>query len=71
MGSYSRGTFKVECTTPTGKEFESIYRVEHEHRLLFLPMASTNSKWINEAVSESLMRMFNDNDFLEFLESAD
>lgn len=70
VGSYSRGTFQVECKTPSGQTFKNIYRVEDERRLLFISLASSNEKWINEAVSEALMRMFNDNDFLDFLENA-
>jgi uncharacterized lipoprotein YajG len=70
LGSFSRGSFEVTCTVPSGKQFKNTYRVEHEHRTVFGTFASKNSEWINQAVSDALMRMFDDHDFLTFLENG-
>ena len=70
MGIFTRGTFKLTCMTPSGKRFENLYRVEHEHRTLFFPFAVTNRRWINEAVSDALMRIFEDKSFMAFLKDG-
>jgi len=69
MGSFSRGSFEVSCILPSGSRFKNLYRVENERRLFAAPFAKSNEKWINEAVSEALMRMFDDESFMEFLVS--
>ena len=70
VGSLTTSTFRVTCTTPSGKSFENIYRVEHENRYLFLPIASDNERKINKVLSEALMRIFQDNSFREFLKES-
>ena len=66
-GAHSRATFKLECITKSGKRFNNIYRIDYEHRFIFLPFKSTNRKWINEAVSDSIMALFTDDSLISFL----
>jgi uncharacterized lipoprotein YajG len=70
LGTFVRASFELECTLPSGKSFTNIYRVEYEFRHSFVSTAAKNRTLINRAISDALMRIFKDNDFLRFLETG-
>ena len=71
MGFWTGGIFltsliKVIATTDNG-EYDNIYRYEDENRVLFVPFASENEKWLNEMASGVVEQIFNDRALLNHL----
>ena len=50
-----------------GKEYENIYRVDNEKRVFFVPGASKNEQIINQAISDGLQKLFQDQELITFL----
>lgn len=48
-------------------EMEKMYRYEKEERIIIVPTAGTNEKWINEALSTTLNKLLTDSELLAFL----
>ena len=48
-------------------EMEKMYRYEKEERVVIVPTAETNEKWLNEALTETLNQLINDPELLNFL----
>lgn len=47
--------------------YEKMYRSEEEQRVVFVPGDKENEKWINQALSEVLNQMFEDQALIQFL----
>jgi hypothetical protein len=50
-----------------GKTYEKMYRTEKEERVVIVPTADTNEKWINEALSDVLKQLLYDDGLTIFL----
>ena len=66
----SNSKYRVVCTLPSGKKFENIYVVENIHHFWAGAGRGKMTQWINLAVSDGIMRMFNDTSFIAFLKSG-
>ena len=66
-GNIGKATIKVVATNSDGKTFEKNYRGQKEVRTVFVGSQETNAKVINEAFSEAIQRMFEDEELLKFL----
>ena len=71
MGFWTGGVFltsliKVIATTDNG-EYDNIYRYEDENRIVFIPFASENEKWLNEMANGVVEQIFNDRALLNHL----
>lgn len=53
--------------TKAGKSYEKMYRSEKTERVVVVPTAETNEKWINGALSEVLTQLLEDNGLMMFL----
>lgn len=53
--------------TKDGKTYEKMYRVDREERVVVVPTAETNEKWINDALSEVLTQLLDDAGLTRFL----
>lgn len=53
--------------TKGGKTYEKMYRTDKEERVMVVPTAETNEKWINGALSEVLTQLLDDNGLVMFL----
>ena len=65
-GIYLTALIKVIATTDNG-EYDNIYRYEDENRILFVPFASENEKWLNEMANGVVEKIFNDRALLDHL----
>jgi uncharacterized lipoprotein YajG len=65
-GVHIRSAFKAVATR-NGKNYEKIYRTDKEERVVVVPSAETNEKWINEALGTVLTQLLNDNGLITFL----
>jgi len=61
-----RGALKAVAGR-NGKVYEKMYRTDKEERVLVVPTADTNEKWINDALSEILGQLFDDKGLMLFL----
>lgn len=61
-----KGALKV-IATKNGKTYEKMYRTDKEERVMVVPTADTNEKWINGALSEVLTQLLEDNGLTMFL----
>jgi uncharacterized lipoprotein YajG len=50
-----------------GKNYERLYRKDREERVQLAPTASTNEKWINDALSQALQELIDDTALIETL----
>lgn len=65
-GVHVKGALKG-LVTKNGKTYEKMYRSEKEERVMVVPTAETNEKWINNALSAVLQEMADDSGLLMFL----
>lgn len=65
-GVHTKSAMKVICSKGA-EEFEEIYRVENEKRVVFVPGADKNTQMINEMLSEILNKVLNDEKLIDFL----
>lgn len=65
-GVHIKGALKVQATN-AGKSYEKFYRSEKEERVVVVPTAETNEKWINDALSDLLTQLLEDNALIQFL----
>ncbi len=65
-GVHTKSTMKVICNKGA-EEFEEIYRVENEKRVVFVPGADKNAQMMNEMLSEILNKVLNDEKLIDFL----
>jgi uncharacterized lipoprotein YajG len=63
-----RGALKAFATNGS-RNFEKMYRSEKEETVAVVPTAETNERWINEALSDMLNQLLNDNTLIALLES--
>jgi uncharacterized lipoprotein YajG len=65
-GVHIKGALKAIAVN-SGKTYEKIYRTDQEERVVVVPTAETNEKWINEALSEVLRQLLDDHGLIAFL----
>lgn len=65
-GIYLTALIKVIATTDNG-EYDNIYRYEDENRIVFIPFASENEKWLNEMANGLVEQIFKDRALLNHL----
>lgn len=65
-GIHMKSTLKA-VAKKDGKEYENIYRVDNEKRVFFVPGSSKNEQIINQAISEVLQKLFQDQELISFL----
>ncbi len=61
-----KGALKA-VASKNGKTYEKMYRTDKEERVVVVPTAETNEKWINGALSEVLRQLLDDNGLTMFL----
>ncbi len=61
-----KGALKA-VASKNGKSYEKMYRTDKEERVVVVPTAQTNEKWINDALSEVLKQLLDDNGLTLFL----
>lgn len=65
-GVHTKATLKAVATN-AGKEYENLYRVDNEERVVFVPTAEKNEELLNAALSDVLRQLFQDQHLLAFL----
>lgn len=65
-GIHLTALIKVIATTDNG-EYDNIYRYEDENRIVFIPFASENEKWLNEMANGLVEQIFKDRALLNHL----
>jgi uncharacterized lipoprotein YajG len=50
-----------------GKSYDRLYRRDREERVQIAPTAETNEKWINDALSQTIQEMLDDNALISTL----
>lgn len=68
------GGIQIEATLEaraekSGKSFEQMYRVKNEQRVVVVPTADKNAKWINTALGDVITKLVTDQNLLIFLGS--
>jgi uncharacterized lipoprotein YajG len=58
-GVHIKGALKA-VASKNGKTYEKMYRTETEKRVVIVPTADTNEKWINEALGDMLKQLLDD-----------
>ena len=61
-----KGALKAVATR-NGQTYEKMYRTDKEERVVVVPTAETNEKWINDALSEVLRQLLDDSGLVMFL----
>lgn len=66
------GGIQVEATLEakaqkSGKNFEQMYRVKNEQRVVVVPTADKNAEWINAALGDAITKLVTDPKLLAFL----
>jgi len=59
-GVQIKGALKANAVNGA-KTYEKMYRSETEERVIMVPTPATNERWINDALSEVLNQLLNDN----------
>lgn len=65
-GVHIKGAFKGRAKNLVS-EMEKMYRYEKEERIMIIPTAETNEKWINEALTATLNKLLGDAELMQFL----
>ena len=65
-GVQVQGTLKA-VARKDGRDFEKLYRSNKEERVGIVPTAETNEQWINEALSDVLQQLLDDQNLINFL----
>ena len=60
---------KAIATLPSGKNYEKSYRAHKDVRTIWASSQETNARVVNEALTEVINKMFEDQKLLEFLAS--
>ncbi len=68
-GVHVNGAIKVICKNREN-EFERMYRIENEERVVIVPGAKANERMITEGMSNLLEKLLSDNELINFLASA-
>lgn len=68
------GGIQIEATLEAkaekaGKNFEQMYRVKNEQRVVVVPTADKNAEWINAALGDVITKLVTDQKLLTFLAS--
>jgi len=66
VGVYTKAAFKAEATNK-GETYKNFYRVENQKRAGLPPSAETNDRLINQAVSQVVQKLFDDQELITFL----
>ncbi len=66
-GNIGKSTIKIIANNSSGKTYEKSYRGQKEIRTVFVGSQETNSKVVNEALSEALNKVFEDKELWEFI----
>ncbi len=66
VGVHTRTALKAEATNK-GETYKNFYRVENDQRAGLPPSAKTNDRLINQAVSQVLQKLFDDQELITFL----
>jgi uncharacterized lipoprotein YajG len=66
-GNIGTAVVKIIATDPSGKTYERTYRSEKEIRTAFVGSQETNAKVVNEALSDTIKKVFEDKELLQFL----
>lgn len=65
-GVHIKGALKA-IASKDGRSYEKMYRSEKEERIVVVPTAATNERWINDALSDVLTQLLEDNGLMMFL----
>jgi uncharacterized lipoprotein YajG len=65
-GIHTKVTLKAVADV-NGQTYENLYRVENEKRVMFVPTASANEKYLNQVVSDILTKLFQDQELITTL----
>ncbi len=65
-GIHTKAALKA-IANANGKIYEKIYRVDNEKRVVVVPTASANEKYLNQLVSEILNKLFQDQELIATL----
>ena len=65
-GVHIKGALKA-VASKDGKSYEKMYRSEKEERIVVVPTAEKNEKWINDALSDVLTQLLDDKGLVMFL----
>ncbi len=68
-GVHVNGALKVICKN-RDSEFERMYRIENEDRVVLVPGAKTNEQMLSDGMSNLLEKLLSDNELINFLASA-
>ena len=68
-GNIGTAAVKAIVTLPSGKGYEKSYRSQKDVRTLWASRQETNARVINEALTEVINKMFEDQNLLEILAS--
>lgn len=66
-GNIGTAVVKIIATDSSGKTYEKTYRGQSEVRTCFVGSQETNSKVVNDALTEALNKVFEDKELLSFL----
>ncbi|MDD4899783.1 MAG: YajG family lipoprotein [Candidatus Omnitrophica bacterium] len=66
-GNIGTSVVKITATQPSGKNYEKTYRSQKEIRTAFVGSQETNAKVINGALANTLDKVFEDRELLDFL----
>lgn len=65
-GIHTTAAFKANVKNK-GEQYEQMYRIENEKRVVFIPFENENEGYINGTVSEALQKLHHDNKLMAFL----
>lgn len=65
-GIHIRSALKV-IAHRAGASYERMYRKDREERVVIVPTADTNERWINEVLGDNLKDLFLDDELFKFL----
>lgn len=65
-GIHTKAALKAIANV-NGKTYENIYRVDNEKRVVVVPTASANQKYLNELVTDILSKLFQDDELISTL----
>ena len=68
-GVQIKGALKAIATNQA-RTYDKMYRSEKEERVMVVPTAETNERWINEALSDVLNQLLNDNSLFSVLKNG-
>jgi len=66
-GNVGTAVVKVIANQPSGKTYERTYRSQKQIRSFFVGSQETNTKVVNQALTDALNKVFEDKELLKFL----